>query len=388
MLDWKRVIGSPGVTREDVMASMDLAALARGEDVAYFYPPFHFPFLFIDEINRFSEPDQNIMREGIANGIWNYGAHTLRLDRQVVIAAINLEEYGGVFHFNENLVDNFALVLWPPIYEEMGWQAEVMQDAEGKIKEKLGLEKVVHEFQDFYLKNKEDATALAQRLEGIQKQTLKEFEKRGVPAIFNGQFDEIRKQVNEIPISAEALLFRYSLLAETNRSRKYGRNTVTHPSSDSSHDLPYLSTKLRESIEGRAKKDGDAVARALTWYQGKKEVGIEEIRAAFIYSLPRRLLPEESFRQEVLNASSELPLRHAIAKKVADIAFEHYTDFKSNGNNKAFSTVRKVIKNIAGKTSPTDNEIYKHISVLEAVDHPIAADLIAAIVQERIRKKI
>lgn len=91
----RRVIGTEEASINDIYATHDLAELNAGRDVAYLYLPFYLPLLVVDELNRFSPLGQNLIREGIATGNWNYGNHSWLVEDQIVVSAINPESYGG-----------------------------------------------------------------------------------------------------------------------------------------------------------------------------------------------------------------------------------------------------------------------------------------------------
>ncbi len=383
VFDWRRVVGSPGATVNDIYATHDIAELNKGRDVAFLYLPFLMPFLVIDELNRFSELEQNRIREGVANDVWNYANHSWKIIKQIVVSAINPEVYGGTFTLNENLLDNYSIVLWPPEYVELE-DAQIVENADRRIKEMLGLEEKVLEFFKFYKENKNDHEKICRKIKELQEITYEAYEKRGLPLIHNGELEKIKEQIESLEFDPEAKLFFYSLLAEANYSHYYGRNRFEDPKSNSSHDKEYLSTKIKIGFAGRFMKDWENTSKMIAWYLGKDKVDIEDVKAGFIFSSPRRIFPEEEFYQKVLNSGRSLPLRHALAKELVKIAYQNYTDFSDQGNP-SFNYIRKVINKFVGKEVVTKEDLKEARDMLKHADHPLAMLVLESMIRNYLK---
>ncbi|MCX6710234.1 MAG: hypothetical protein NTV63_04785 [Candidatus Woesearchaeota archaeon] len=368
IFDWRKIVGSPGATVNDIYATHDIAELNKGIDMAFLYLPFHMPYLIIDELNRFSELEQNRIREGVANDVWNYANHSWKIDKQVVVSAMNPDVYGGTFSLNENLVDNYSILLWPPTYNPIAHQ-HLVEHADEKIKEGLGLEDKVGEFFEFYKSHKNDAKAIKDKISDLQQATVQEYERRKIPIIKNGFVSEIKKEISEIRFADEPLLFFYSTLSEISQSTKFGENRFEDPRSDDEHDKRYLSTKVLRGLAGRFMKDWEMMSKGLAWYLGRDRVTVEDVKTAFVFTSAARINPEERFKQKVWNSQRSLPIRHAIAKQVIDDSFKNYTDYTSA--DKSFEHVRKAILMITENelNAETISEARKD---LEMSDHPVA----------------
>ena len=373
VFDWRRVVGSPGATINDIYATHDIAELNKGKDVAFLYLPFYMPILVIDELNRFSELEQNRIREGVANNVWNYANHSWKIEKQHVISAINPEVYGGTFTLNENLLDNYSTVLWPPEYSLLK-DRKIVENADNKIKEMLGLEEEVLKFFRFYEENKNSPKKIFKKIKELQEITYERYKEKNIPLIYNGELEEVKREIESLEFTPEAMLFFYSVLAEANYSHKYGRNRFEDPTSDSSHDKRYLSTKIKMGFAGRFMKDWEDVSKMIAWYLEKDKVDVEDVKAGFIFSSPRRVSPEEEFYQQILNSQRDLPLRHAISKALVEIAYNNYTDF-SNPNNPSFNYIRKAINILSGKEKITKGELNKIDNILKNTDHPLALEV-------------
>lgn len=376
----RKIIGSQGASINDIYATHDIAELQKGIDKAFLYLPLFLPLLPVDEANRFSEIEQNRIREGISNDIWNYANHSWKIKDQIVIATINPEVYGGTSPLNENLLDNFSIVLWSPEYNEIAHQNLILR-AEENIKEKLGLEDYVYNFIKFYEYNKNNPNDIQKKIKDLQDETKGIYDKRNIPFINYNGHNQIREEILSMKFDPEARLFFHSLTAEINYSNKYGRNRLEDPTSDSNHDKKYLSTKVRQGLRGRFFKDLDDTAKAIAWYLGKSKVGVEDVKAAFTYTAPRRIIPEEDFYQEILNKERKLPIRHEMAKVLAEMAYMNYADF-AKPENQSFNVIRTALETIESqrKTNDTTNNTKetteKIEQILKKTDHPLAKKLL------------
>ena len=389
-LDRKRVAGTPGATVNEIYATHDLAELARGNDVAYLYLSFFAPFVLIDELNRFSELEQNRIREGIATGVWSYaGNHAFIIGNQVVVSAVNPEAYGGTFPLNENLLDNYSVVLEPAHYNPLA-HAELVRKAEEKIKTQLGLLEAVDKLMVFYKTHKNEPDLIKQEIAKLQGTTLKAYQDRKIPFLANGFMAKIREEINVVPFAPEANLFFYSLLGEMTHSRKFGRLRYEDTASDDSHDAVYLSTKLKEGLAGRFLKDWTEISKALAWYFGVSHVGVDELRAAFVYTAAHRLKPETRFFQDVQNNTRNLPVKFEVARRIAEDAWKNYSDFKgpAENENPSFNELRKAIKLIAGqeKLDAADQSTREALRILRTADHPLARSVLEGLAVSLLRK--
>lgn len=369
---WRKVTGIPGATVNDIYATHDVAELNRGNDVAFLYLPFQAPFLIIDELNRYSELEQNRIREGISTSVWPYANHSWEVPGQVVVSAINPEVHGGTFSLNDNLIDNYTLTLEPPRYNAILHTSQVIE-AEQNIKKKLGLEEKVREFTAFYSKHKNDFLDVQDKLKKLQETMAKELKLRSVPFIHNGELGDVRKEISQIPLSPEGNLFFFSSLAELTHSYKYGQNRYEDPASDDTHDLAYAGSLVQEGLQGRFLQDWVTIAKALAWYMEKKEADVPELKAAFIYTSSRRLKPTEEFYQKVVSEPRALNMHMEMSRRVAERMWDNYSALVGkNGFQQARQAIRMLNREEKG-----DHK--KVISTLELVDHPIGKMLLEAL---------
>ena len=377
----RKITGIPGVSVNDIYATTDLAELQKGKDVAFLYQSAYSPTLIIDELNRFDEFAQNKIREGIASHVWQYANHSWKIPGQIVIATINPETYGGTFILNENLIDNFSLVLEPP-YFNLIVHEDIVLNSRFKVKEKLGLEKLVDKLDFFYERNKNNCSDILKKISEIQDETIKKFEERGVPFVHNGKLEIIRNEINGIEIDPEARLFIYSMLSEANWSKQFGRVRYEDPRSNSSHDRNYVQFLNKESFAGRVLQDLESTTKMIAWYSGKEKADSEDVKGAFIYTTPRRIKPHAEFYQECLNANRNLPINHEMARKLIETAWSNFVDFKGARNeNLSFQRCREAIIRLQ-KGDHTGA-----VDVLEKTDHPLASTILEAIAVNSLKNK-
>lgn len=377
LFERRKVVGTPGATVNEIYATHDLAELNRGNDVAFLYLPFYLPFLIIDELNRYSELEQNRIREGVAAEVWNYANHSWKIARQLVVSAINPESYGGTFILNENLLDNYSIALEPAYYNPL-FHANLVECAEERIKRDLDLESAVDELVAFYSSHKNEPDLIYEKISDLQKKTIKAYTERGIPFIANGYIDEIEKNIEAMRFTPEGELFFQSVLAEMTYSHEFGRLRFDDPVSSNSHDQKYLCTKLKEGLAGRFLKDWRKISKAIAWYFGKDKADIEDIKAGFIYSANRRIKPEEEFYQQTLTQPRNVSVNYKMAKNLMEIAWNNYSDLSAN-NNEGFNAIRKAIRIINGEEKGNVSETIK---ILEKVDHPLAMSILEAIALE------
>ncbi len=380
----KSVVGSPGQTIEEIYATLDIPKLNKGEDAGILYLPFRMPFLFIDELNRYSELEQNRIRQGIATGVWSYTTHSWEVPNQVVASAINPECYGGTFILNENLLDNFSIVLEPAYYNPIVHERLVV-GAEVKIKEMLGLREEVLKLIKFYHENKCDDDKIMSAISELEKTTQLAYHNRGVPSLNGECREKIRLEINSLNFTPEANLFRYAFLSEMIHNNKYGMLRAEDPESDDNHDAAYLPSKIKEALHGRFLRDWLITAKLIAWYFGKPAVDIEELKAAFIYTAPRRIKATQDFFQEVQNNSRKLPVNFELARQTIESSWKIYGDFKDVVNkrsNKSFDHIRDAISILQSEHAnlrSLKSKIKKAARILRRTDHPLAPLMLEAV---------
>ncbi len=372
----QRVVGVPGLTINRYLATQDIAAVNRGEDKAYLFLPFHAPYLIIDEINRFTGVEQNVLREGIATDVWKYGGnHAWPIDGQVVVSAMNPDAYGGTYPFNENLADNFAIALVPPRVNELVHQNLILS-ADGNIRRDLGNAKSARELLQTYRDNNCNPDKIKAAILKMQEETVQEYRRRGIPFIHNGTIPAIKAEIQEKKLDIDAQLFVLALRAEMQYNNQYGELRREDPQGDD-HDMAYLGGQMQEGLSGRFIKDYLETAKGLTWVMNKSTVGIDELRAAFMYAAPHRMIPREDFKQECLNDPRGVPFKIKMAMKAVQGVASRYSDYQKA--DQSFNTVREVVKNL-GRGENTNEAI----NALQKHDHPIAQLLLEAIVAEEL----
>lgn len=381
----QRVVGTPGATVNEIYATHDIAELNKGNDVAYLYLPFYSPFLIIDELNRFGELEQNKIREGIATDVWTYASnHSWKIPGQLVVSAINPESYGGTWPLNENLLDNYAMVLEPALYDPTG-SSDLVSEADEKIRSTLGLEEAVDELMVFYKKYKNDREQVTNKITELQDKTLKEYQKRKIPLIHNGDLSKIKQEIEKVGFTQDGNLFFHSVLAEMTYSYKYGRLRFDDPASDHTHDRAYLSTKIKEGLHGRFLNNWRQASKAIAWYFGKDNADIDEIKAAFIYTANKRIKPQTEFYQPVLNDQRLIPDNFKMAKNLIELAWANYIDLKGKDKDSpTFNEIRKALRILSGERKGSASEAIK---TLKASGHPFAKSLLKAIASQQYREQ-
>lgn len=375
-LEAHRVVGTQGATVSEIYATIDPAELMKGKNVGILYLPFHAPFIVIDELNRFSELEQNRIREGIATGVWKYASHAFVVPDQVVVSAMNPEEYGGTSLLNENLIDNYALTLEPAHANPLA-HGRLVREAEGRMKKELGAADLHAKVLAYATEHPADSKGIQMMIKEMQEETRKRLDGKKIPMIYNGFIPGIQEAVGAVPFSAEANLFLLATLAEMTYSKKFGINRIEDPASDSTHDTAYLGAQLREAVAGRFMKDWHTTSKAIAWYLGKTAVDVDDVKAAFYYTAPRRIAAEEEFFQQALQGTRSVPYRVKLTKEAMESVWKNYSDFKGKDTeNPAFGSVRKAIRILNGAEQGGEDEA---IRLLKGADHPLARACLEAL---------
>ncbi len=372
----QRVVGVPGLTINRYLANTHLPSLNLGKDEAYLFLPFHAPYLIVDEINRFTGVEQNALREGIATHTWKYGGnHAWPIGNQVVVSAMNPEAYGGTYPFNENLADNFAVYLLPPRTNELAHQKLIIA-ADGNIRRDFGNAKAAEELLRVYRDNNCNPEKIKAAIQKMQAETVEEYRKRGVPFIHNGAIPAIKEEIQKMELNTDAKLFVLALRAEMKYSAQFGEVRREDPEGDD-HDRLYLGGQIQEELSGRFIKDYLETAKALAWVMGEKNVGIDELKAAFMYTAPHRMIPREDFKQKVLTDGRRVPYKLKMAIEAINGVAERYSDYQKSETS--FNAVREAVSNLGRGTNMNDA-----IRALQTHDHPIADLLLEAIVAQEL----
>ncbi len=381
-MEMARRVGSTGATATDIIATLDVAEINRGNDVGFLYFPLHLPFVFFDELNRYSELEQNLIREGIATHVWQFAGHSWRIPRQVIVSGINPGSYQGTFPLNENLTDNFSMVLEGAHYNAVA-HGELVQDAEDNIRRELGDLSLAEDLRAFYDSYKKSHQEVGKKITAIQHKMLAKLKKQGIPTIANGDMTEIARQVKAVPFDAEAHLFSCALQAEMTESAAFGRNRPDDVKLPGSHDEAYLTGILSEGLAGRFLQDWHQTARALAWYRGREHVSVHELQASFIYTAPLRLriAAESEFYQKAAQEPRNVPLPVELSRRVVARAWENYSSLagkRGGSETESMQAVRKAVRIINGEEEGSHASA---VAILQgpANDHPLARTVLKAI---------
>ncbi|MDD5182325.1 MAG: MoxR family ATPase [Candidatus Nanoarchaeia archaeon] len=390
-MDLERIAGTPKTTKEDIYGNINLGKLTKeGKVVPFLYLPFYAPMVIIDEINRYTPFEQNIIRDGVSEGVWKISGIPIEIAKQSVMSAMNPSNYDGVWPLNENLADNFALQLQNPIYNIVSHN-KIINNSRKNLKALLGDKEITNQIEKFYEENKEDPEKMQKFIIEKTKDMKKILEERDVPFIANGSIDEIRTEISKQPFGAETKLIEYMLVSEMEHSYKYGENRSEDPKSDETHDMNYVSTMLQRPLKGRFVTDMENIAKAISWYMNEKNVSIDALKTAFVYSTAHRIKPETDLEQEILterkhdgepSCYTPMPVEYECAKKVFEKAYEHYNDFKNNDKDTMYA-LRKGIKILTKDEKGSYADAKK---LLDRVDHPIAKRVLDDIAESKLKE--
>lgn len=367
------VIGTPNVSANEIFATQDIVALQQGVDKGFLYFPFHLPLLFIDEINRYTPGGQNLIRGGIASDVWTFANHAWLIEGQTVVAAINPEAHGGTYPLNENLVDNFGIVV-PPAKTNPLFHEEMIVNARDRARKDLGMSvQEAQGFLEFYHQNKNDAPKIREHIQALQERTHQRMKQKGIPHIYNGDIQAIRQEVMSIPMEQEATLLQYATLAEINLTTKFGDKRCDDPISDDTHDSGRAGSKMIAPLHGRFLADWNSTAKGIAWLREHEQVNREDLQAAFLYAGARRIFPTKEHYAKIQSSSRHMPIGFAGAKDIMDGVCSQYDIFSASP---AMSIIRHFIEmyHEQGTLPDTQNKkLRQSIENLRTIaDHPFA----------------
>jgi hypothetical protein len=389
--DLERISGVPKATKDDIYGTYDIQKLNTGEPGEYLFLSFYAPVVIIDEVNRFTSFEQNIIREGVSCNIWTVGGKHFEIPDQIVMSARNPDDYDGVSLLNENIADNYSIQLPPAKYNIVSHEKVIVQ-SEGKMNELLGNKELVNLIKAEYDGHKEDCSYMQKFILDKTEDMRKVLKKRGVPFIHNGEIKKVREAISSQKFGAESKLLQDILQTEMDYSRKYGENRSEDPRSDDDHDLAYISTDVKEALKGRFVKDWNDLAKAISWYMKEPEVSIDSLKTAFIYTAAHRIKPELGFQQEIyvkrskdnMPASFEpMAVEYECARTIFEKAYKHYAEWKDNDKN-TMSHLRKAIRTLTGDEKGSTKDVVK---ALKMVDHPVGLAALDALAEEQLKKR-
>jgi len=372
-------IGAPKKSREDILGAPEIGSLMQGKVNPRLPLKNMLPLVRRDELNRYTTLEQNIVRSAISDGIYEIAGKIVKIEGQVNIAAINPENYGGVSPLNENILDNFAIMI--SHFMPYSVHSDIVDHSETKAKELLGAKDLADRLRNEYNEHGTDLEYMLNKIEIMQKEMLKRLKENGVPTIYNGDFEKIRAEIDKIPFDPETSLLEAMLIDEMRYSVKYGENRSEDPVSDHSHDKKTLSTKLKRPLSGRWEKDCKMLAKAIAWLMGEDRVPIEAYRTAFIYTAAHRIDPVADEYQRILTERPKdgkpsgfhpLTAKHEYAKVLFEEVYERYLDLKQDSNTMYY--LRNALKLLS--EAETEDELIKiipeAIEILKMCDHPTA----------------
>ena len=281
--------GNPQLTQEKIIGRPDYGKMHQGEEKVIWQNFVLVPPKIVDEFNRIPESNQAMLLDGIDRGEWGYLNEHISQSPQPFFATCNYEDRG-----NNTLIppilDRFNIATeskFPGVanalaisYDFHNGKDGILQDVEtsDKILALLGSTKPY----------KEKAKTLKEISEEFREKLKKrKLGEQSLETLTEQELAEIDKEVGEIRMDNNAIIYLSFLISELNQHPKYGQKR----SNDlmSKEEGAYLFNLVQSSGSRREDKSIVRYAQSLAWLQYQHEVNLEHILAVAPYTLWHRV---------------------------------------------------------------------------------------------------
>jgi MoxR-like ATPase len=278
-----KIRGHPFQTEEKMIGRPDLGELNKGREKVVWsdFVKLLKNYGIVDEINRMHEGHQNLLLDTVDRGYTNYLNEVYPLEKKPPFFATQNYPDEGNTPLIPPLLDRFdiSIEVYTPINELLliTWRAEENKEKfrnpeiERAMLEKLEQNKDIHEEREKY----------RERLE-----------KQEIPVIYDDELEKIENEISKIYISKEVRAFEAFTYT--------GANSIVRIKDEPSLDEHYEETpfgKIENNLSYRWHRSVEKFSKALTWFEGKEEVEIDDMKAIMQETLQHRMKYKSSFMQ-------------------------------------------------------------------------------------------
>ena len=362
--------GHPEITAEDIFGSLSLP------DMKYMnWSPFaQFPyFKIVDEINRLSGKQQDMLLNLADRGISKYLNNTLTTEESALYATANYEDSG-----------NTELIL--PLKDRFDVSTEMRQlgplerillvsnnddssilenkEVSNKIKTVLSenspYENKLKELEDISPEYNENLKTKFEEHLGIKLDDV---------IISHNELNKTRNYIDRIPLSENAMIYLgviHAELAKPDGTERIPGN-MNIDKNDHYSNTEYAFSKIYNDVSNRFTKSLAKYSKAYAWFDGKKEVEPVHITLMLPYVLAHRVNFADSLKADQRRLSN-LEAAKLVSEGISD---------RYNGNPELFKDAYGIF-NSTVKSGIKENgvrDIIKKLDSLPIHDHPFVLQL-------------
>ena len=314
--------GHPEQTEEKIVGRPDLGKLNQGQEEVVWSSFVQLPVKIVDEINRLPETKQSMILDGVDRGNWEYLNEMILNQEYCLFATANYQDQ-GTNTIIAPLLDRFDVMVesrYPgPSYAFMISQRQEKEellrhpDLERKLQEVL---KARHSTKEKDVR----IAAVSKAFAGYVQESLR------LPTLdFSGR-KKMRQQIFAITLNQDTNAFTRMLLAELAFCDRHGQKRSNEVCADGCHYTGYLCHRLLNCASNRLPVSLTNYSKALAWFTGSPEVGIEQVRAVAPYCLAHRARWTDTHLSLKQKERRNDPLQIHLAREATNEVYQRYRE--------------------------------------------------------------
>jgi len=277
--------GNPQLTQEKIVGRPEYGKMHLGQEKVVWQNFVLIPQKIIDEFNRIPEANQAMLLDGIDRGEWGYLNEHISQGKQPFFVTCNYGDKG-----NNTII--------PPILDRFDVATEskflgvanaisISYDYNNEKDVMLQDSEISKEIVDL-LNSGKPYEEINKNLRDISEKFREKLKKRNLETLAQDELLDIGKEISQIKLDKDAVVYLSFLISELNQHPKYGqKRSNDHISGE---EGPYLFNLNEGSGSRREDKSIVRYAQALAWLlQNQKEANLESILTIAPYVLWHRL---------------------------------------------------------------------------------------------------
>jgi MoxR-like ATPase len=316
------VAGHPEQTEEKIIGRPDLGKLNQGQEEVVWSHFVQLPVKIVDEINRLPETKQSMILDGVDRGNWEYLNEMTLNDEYCLFATANYQDQ-GTNTIIAPLLDRFDVMVesrYPgPSY---GFLISQRQEKEELLRHPE-LELELQEILTSRLAPEKKEVRLAAISEAYGNYLQ---DKLHLLTLNSPSRKKARQQISAIGLDQDANAYARMLLAELSFCDRHGQKRSSESCEEGCHYTGYLCHRLLNCASNRLPVSLSNYAKALAWFTGVPEVGIEQMRAVGPYCLAHRARWTEAHLSLMQKERRSDPLQIHIARDAINEVYQRYSE--------------------------------------------------------------
>jgi MoxR-like ATPase len=350
------VSGHPEQTEEKIIGRPDLGKLNQGQEVVVWSHFVQLPVKIVDEINRLPETKQSMILDGVDRGNWEYLNEMILNDEYCLFATANYQDQ-GTNTIIAPLLDRFDVMVesrYPgPSYAFMISQR---QEKESLLRHPA-LERELQEALKKRLALEEKEAKIAGISEAFGNHLQEALQ---LPTLDCATRRKVRHQISAVELNQDANAYTRMLLAELAFCIRHGQKRSNEVCDEGCHYTGYLCHRLRNCASNRLPVSLANYAKALAWFTGESEAGIEQIRAVGPYCLAHRAQWTDTHLSLLQKDRRNDPLQIHLAREAINEVYQRYGE-QAEHVKAALASAYRIFQGEALEPVAGDHPIYAEI---------------------------